>query len=132
MHRLPFDALDAQIKEDLHSQTQTQIQPDMKDESLREFAKSCIPLFDEKYEMFLAKPEDLVGKKVISICSGFSCSGGGQVMVVESIEDNVIILGPCEETYSSAKERNVRWSTNFKDKHKSIIFYNEDKKQEYK
>jgi hypothetical protein len=57
---------------------------DMK--SVLEFAKANILLFDEKYEIFLAKPEDLIGKKVVSIRSGFSNSGGGQIMLVNKIE----------------------------------------------
>jgi len=98
-------------------------------EELLEFVKSNINLFDEKYEMFLTKPEDLIGKKVISIWSGFSTSGGGQVMVVESIyhfkEHLNLRLMPCEESSlpSMHRESHNGWSCRYEERCSAFIFY---------
>ena len=109
---------------------------DMK--SLLEFAKQHIEKFDEKYEMFLAKPEDLIGKKVISIRSGFSNSGGGQIMLVDSIKpykeggETHIHLIPCEETKVRDYERtnHLGWSCRYDERCSSIIFYKPEEKKE--
>lgn len=98
---------------------------------LLEFAKANIPLFDEKYEMFLAKPEDLIGKKVISIRSGFSNSGGGQIMLVDKVEtygnnrELQIHLVPCEESILRNDERSYHrgWSCRHTERTSSFIFY---------
>jgi hypothetical protein len=98
---------------------------------LLEFAKANIPLFEEKYEMFLAKPEDLIGKKVMSIRSGFSNSGGGQVMLVDKIDtykeggEAHVHLLPCEESILRNDERQSHrgWSCRYTERASSIIFY---------
>ncbi len=98
--------------------------------SLLEFARANILLFEEKYEMFLTKPEDLIGKKVVSIRAGFS-GDGGQVMLVDKIDyykegsDARIHLIPCEESVFGNWEReNHRgWSCRFDERVNSIIFY---------
>jgi hypothetical protein len=103
-------------------------------EELLEFAKSNIKLFDEKYEMFLAKPEDLIGKKVISIRSGFT-GGGGQVMVVEKLhhfkEYLNIILMPCEESSlpSMHRESHNGWSCRYEERCNSFIFYTPERRK---
>lgn len=100
--------------------------------TLLEFARLAVPHFEESYRMFLAKPKDLIGKKVISICSGFSNSGGGQIMIVDSIKyygpNNDIPhlhLMPCEESKLGDSDRKTHrgWGCKFKDKHTNIIFY---------
>jgi hypothetical protein len=105
-----------------------------------EFAKANIPLFEEKYEIFLAKPEDLIGKKVVSIRSGFSNSGGGQVMLIDKIEtygntpesikpELQIHLIPCEESILRDDERSYHrgWGCRYSERASSFIFYRQKK-----
>jgi hypothetical protein len=109
---------------------------DMK--SLLEFAKMHIEKFDEKYKMFLAKPEDVIGKKVVSIRSGFSNSGGGQVMLIDKIEpygdhpDLHIHLVPCAESNLRQDERtnHLGWSCRYNERCSSIIFYKPEEEKE--
>ena len=89
--------------------------------SLLEFARTNILQFEERYEMFATKPEDLIGKKVISIRSGFS-SEGGQVMIVESINGDNVYLIPCEESIN-IHEGHKGWGCKVNEICNSVIFY---------
>ena len=50
-----------------------------------EFIEKAIPFFNERIQMMNTPDEELVGKEVISIRSGFSTLDGGQKMKIESI-----------------------------------------------
>lgn len=89
--------------------------------SVLAFANANIPLFAERYEISITKPEDLIGKKVISIRSGFS-SEGGQVMIVESINGDNVYLIPCEESIN-IHEGHTGWGCRVNEICNSVIFY---------
>ena len=49
------------------------------------FFQKQIPFLEERLEIMNMAPENLVGREVISIRSGFGTIGGGQKMVIERI-----------------------------------------------
>lgn len=95
---------------------------------LLEFAKQNVDLFEEKYEMFLAKPEDIIGRKVMSIRSGFS-GDGGMVMLATETKMNgdklTIHLTPCEESNLPPMhlQGHRGWSCDYDRRSNSFIFY---------
>ena len=99
-------------------------------ESVLEFAEKHMPLFKEKYEMYLAKPEDIIGRKVISIRGGYSMSEGGQIMIAEEIRDYRGVLHihfkACEESKLYPYENlatHTGWTTEYDKRCESFVFY---------
>ena len=95
-----------------------------------EFAEKHIPLFKEKYEMFLATPEQIIGRKVISIRGGYSSSEGGQVMLATEIRDYRGVINihfkPCEESRLHPYENLVShlgWTTEYEKRCESFVFH---------
>lgn len=111
------------------------MESDYKIDELLVFARERIKNFDERYEMFLTKAEDLIGKKVISIRSGFS-GDSGQVMIIDkmkSYNDNepYIHLMPCEESSLRERERenHLGWGVRFAERQDAFIFYKPKEKK---
>jgi len=91
-------------------------------DQLIKFGKENINFFEEKYEMFLAKPEENISKKVVSIRPGFSNSGG-QIMLVDKIDGDNIRLISCEESSMRSGQQHSGWGCSFEERVNSFIFY---------
>jgi hypothetical protein len=87
------------------------------------FAKNYFPMFQEKYEVHKATPQDLIGKKVLSIRSGFSTSGGGQVMIIDEADENFIHFIPCEESVNILSSMSHKgWGCAYEERVSAFIF----------
>lgn len=86
-----------------------------------EFATSIIPNFNERWEVYNSKPEDLIGRKVISITSGFSTTGGGQIMIIDDANEHQIHFISCEES-RNVDERHLGWGCSYDERHNKFIF----------
>lgn len=94
----------------------------MKQKTFKQFAIDLIPDIKERYDMYKMSPDQLIGKKVISIRSGFSNSGGGQVMFINNADNNMIYLIPCKES-SIYVNATTSWQCKYTEKHNSFILY---------
>jgi len=105
----------------------------------KEFVNSKDPLLVARYEMFQFRshPEDLIGRKVISIRSGFSNIGGGQVMIVDKIssygdnETHALHLSHCELTKFGNYDRQYiqthsGWLCELHELEDSIVLYTDE------
>jgi hypothetical protein len=87
------------------------------------FAKNYFPMFQEKYEVHKATPQELIGKKVLSIRSGFSTSGGGQVMIIDEADENMIHFKPCEESINVLSSMSHKgWGCAYEERVSAFIF----------
>jgi hypothetical protein len=85
------------------------------------FAKNYFPNFLDKYEVFKATPADLIGKKVISIRSGFSTSNGGQVMIIDKADEHMIHFIPCDESIN-LHDNHLGWGCMYEQRVESFVF----------
>lgn len=92
------------------------------DTDKEEFAASITSNFNERWDVFKSKPEDLVGKKVISIRNGFSGSAG-QIMIINEANNTQIRFIGCEESINIS-EHHLGWGCPYEDRANSFIFYN--------
>lgn len=96
--------------------------------TLEEFAKANVPNIQERLEVYNSSPQDLIGRKVSSIRSGFSNTGGGQIMIIDSADEKRIHFIHCEESYLGGENNKINhrgWGCDYSDRHNSFIFYKE-------
>ena len=86
-----------------------------------EFAFARDPLLKAKWEVYQMPLNDLIGKKVVSIRSGFS-SSGGQIMVVESIDRKDVHLKPTDGS-RNVREGDLGWMCGIREIPDSFILY---------
>jgi hypothetical protein len=79
---------------------------------------------EDKLEMYLTDPNDLIGKKVFSIRSGFS-SMGGTIMIVDRIENGFFHLLPEKHV------KDERWMTKVENCYNSFTIYTPEKYNSY-
>ena len=92
--------------------------------NFKEFAISLYPDIMKKYEIYTMYKPDLVGKKVISIRSGFS-AGAGQIMTVSEVDDKRIILIP-NELSKNVNNAHLGWMSEISECHNDFIIYEEN------
>jgi len=97
--------------------------------TLEQFAEQIVPDFEGRWEMYNMTPEELIGKTVVSIRSGFSSMDGGQIMKVESMREfngNIQIhLEPTLDSliYDDERETHLGWSCDWDDRYNSFVIY---------
>jgi len=90
-----------------------------------EFAIEQYPLLVGKFNMFNATKEELIGKKVFAIRSGFGCGSEGRLMIIDKIEvDGRIHLKDPRINPDNSRG----WLSKMDNKHNDFIFM-EDKKK---
>ena len=95
--------------------------------TIEQFAEEIIPNFKERWEMYSMTPEQLLGRTVVSIRSGFSSIGGGQIMKVDSVKKfNHNIQIHLEPTLDSMLmgddiKKHLGWGCDWDDRHNSFI-----------
>ena len=90
----------------------------------KNFVKAIVPNIEDRWEIAQMTPEQLIGKKVISIRSGFSNSGGGQIMLVDEADTKRVHFVPTEES-TDRHEGHLGWSCEFQNISHSVILYKE-------
>jgi hypothetical protein len=91
--------------------------------NITEFASKIVSNLEERYKIYSMTPEELLGKKVISIRSGFTSSGGGQIMLIDSIEGNNVHFKPTEESININKINHLGWGCGLDELPHSVILY---------
>ena len=95
--------------------------------SMVKFSLSVDPQMARRWEVFMATPEELIGKKVQAISSGFTCSAGQrQIMVIDDANHTMIHFMPCEESIN-AYEGHKGWACKYEERYNKFIFYTDEK-----
>ncbi len=77
----------------------------------------------KRFEIYKSSRRKLIGKTVISIRSGFSTVGGGQIMKIDSIKDDIINLIPTEKSLDIYDDEFAGWAVAWEDRYNSFILY---------
>lgn len=101
-----------------------------------EFFKKNIKHLEEKLEIMNMSDEELIGREVISIRSGFGTIDGGQKMIVSSIyyfgdkKIKTFELRPIKES-QSVYPNHPGWSSICTNKHYDFILWDRNKKYKF-
>jgi hypothetical protein len=88
--------------------------------TILDFAITLVPDLMEKWELYNMTPEELIGKKVVTIRSGFS-GGPGRICVISEADEENITFSPCVE--SMVEAGHLGWGCKYSERHNTFKLY---------